>query len=206
MLWKFYFEISIFLLSVLFITLLSVNVSAKSTEIDGLDFGPLAGLVGTWQGDKGVEVAPGKTVPNVAPYFEIIQIEVVGDVTNAGAEKLAVLSYHQEVFRKADGKKFHGQIGYWIYDAVTKEIHHTISIPRAVTVMASGKLTASGAIKLSTDSQIGQSQFMLDNAKTTKFEMTLTLNGDSLSYSMITHLEIYGKAFPHTDSNVLTRK
>ena len=57
-----------------------------------------------WQGDKGVEVAPGKTVPNVAPYFEIIQIEVVGDVTNAGAEKLAVLSYHQEVFRKADGK------------------------------------------------------------------------------------------------------
>ena len=72
--------------------------------------------------------------------------------------------------------------------------------------MASGKLTASGAIKLSTDSQIGQSQFMLDNAKTTKFEMTLTLNGDSLSYSMITHLEIYGKAFPHTDANVLTRK
>lgn len=194
------------LLSVLFITLLSFNVNASSSKIDGLEFGPIAGLVGTWEGDKGVDVAPGKSAPLVAPYFETIKIEVVGDVTNAGTQKLAVLSYHQEVFRKADGKKFHDQIGYWIYDAATKEIHHTLSIPRAVTLMASGKLTESGAIKVSTDSEIGQSSFMQKNAKTTKFEMTLTLDGDSLSYAMTTHVDIYGKAFPHTDANVLTRK
>ncbi len=196
----------VILLSGLFTVLLSLNVAAKSTVIDGLDFGPIASLVGTWQGDKGVDVAPGKTAPAVAPYFETIRIEVVGDVTNAGAQKLAVLSYHQEVFRKADGKKFHDQIGYWIYDAKTKEVHHTISIPRAVTVMASGKAAKDGSIKVSTSTEIGQSQFMLDNAKTTKFDMTITIEGDSLSYSMTTHLDIYGKAFPHTDVNVLTRK
>jgi hypothetical protein len=193
-------------LSVLFATVLSFNVSAKNTEIDGLDFGPIAGLVGTWQGDKGVDVAPGKSTPQVAPYFESITIEVVGDVTNAGAQKLAVLSYHQEVFRKADGKKFHDQIGYWIYDAQTKEVHHTISIPRAVTLLASGKAASDGSITVSTSTEIAQSQFMLDNAKTTKFDMTINLKGDSLSYSMTTHLDIYGKAFPHTDVNVLTRK
>ncbi len=186
--------------------LLSFNVVAKSTEIDGLDFGPIAGLVGTWQGDKGVDVAPGKNAPQVAAYFETITVKVVGDVTNAGAQKLAVLSYHQEVFRKADGKKFHDQIGYWIYDVKTKEVHHTISIPRAVTVVASGKAAKDGSITVSTSSEIGQSQFMLDNAKTTKFDMTLTVEGDNLSYSMTTHLDIYGKAFPHTDVNVLTRK
>lgn len=196
----------VILLSGLFISLLSLNVAAKSTEINGLDFGPIAGLVGTWQGDKGVDVAPGKTTPQVAPYFETIKVEVVGDVTNAGAQKLAVLSYHQEVFRKADGKKFHDQIGYWIYDAATKEVHHTISIPRAVTLMASGKAAKDGSITVSTSTEIGQSQFMLDNAKTTKFEMTLRINGDNLSYSMTTHLDIYGKAFPHTDVNVLIRK
>lgn len=192
--------------SVLLTTILSFNVAAKSTEINGLDFGPIAGLVGTWEGDKGVDVAPGKTVPQVAPYFETITIDVVGDVTNAGAQKLAVLSYHQEVFRKSDGKKFHDQIGYWIYDAQTKEVHHTISIPRAVTVMASGKADKNGSITVSTSTEIGQSQFMIDNAKTTKFEMTITVEAKSLSYSMTTHLDIYGKNFPHTDVNVLTRK
>ena len=194
------------LLSVLFFTLLSVNVSATSSDIDGLDFGPIAGLVGTWQGDKGVDVAPGKVTPKVAPYFETIKIEVVGDVTNASAQKLAVLSYHQEVFRKVDGKKFHDQIGYWIYDAATKEVHYTLSIPRAVTLMASGKATKDGAIKVATSSESGQSQFMLDNAKTTKFELTVNLEGNKLTYNMLTHLDIYGKAFPHTDANVLTRK
>jgi len=196
----------VILLSGLLTVLFSLNVSAKSTEINGLDFGPIAGLVGTWQGDKGVDVAPGKVAPQVAPYFETITVDVVGDVTNAGTQKLAVLSYHQEVFRKADGKKFHDQIGYWIYDAATKEVHHTISIPRAVTVMASGKATKDGSITVSTSSEIGQSQFMLDNAKTTKFDMTVTIKDNSLSYSMTTHLDIYGKAFPHTDVNVLTRK
>ena len=196
----------VILLSGVFTVLLSLNVAAKGTEINDLDFGPIAGLVGTWQGDKGVDVAPGKESPQVAPYFETITVEVVGDVTNAGAQKLAVLSYHQEVFRKSDGKKFHDQIGYWIYDAATKEVHHTISIPRAVTVMASGKAAKDGSITVSTSTEIGQSQFMLDNAKTTKFDMTLTVEGDSLSYSMTTHLDIYGKAFPHTDVNVLTRK
>ena len=194
------------LLFVIFTALISLNVSAKSTEIDGLDFGPIAGLVGTWQGDKGVDVAPGKAAPLVAEYFETIKISVVGDVTNAGAQKLAVLSYHQEVFRKADGKKFHDQIGYWIYDAATKEVHHTISIPRAVTLVATGKATTDGSITVSTSTEIGQSQFMLDNAKTTQFDMTIKLKGDSLSYSMTTHLDIYGKAFPHTDANKLTRK
>ncbi len=194
------------LLSGLLATFLSLNVAAKSTEINGLDFGPIASLVGTWEGDKGVDVAPGKVVPQVAPYFETISVKVVGDVTNVGAQKLAVLSYHQEVFRKADGKKFHDQIGYWIYDAKTKEVHHTISIPRAVTVMASGKAAKDGSITVSTSSEIGQSQFMLDNAKTTKFDMTITVEGNNLSYSMTTHLDIYGTAFPHTDVNVLTRK
>ncbi len=186
--------------------LLSFNVVAKNTEIDGLDFGPIAGLVGTWQGDKGVDVAPGKNAPQVAPYFETIKVEVVGDVTNAGKQTLAVLTYHQEVFRKEDGKKFHDQIGYWIYDAETKEVHHTISIPRAVTLVASGKATKDGAISVSTESEIGQSQFMRDNANTTKFEMTINLDGDKMTYFMTTHLDIYGKAFPHTDANELTRK
>jgi len=199
-------RVVVILLSGLFISLLSLNVVAKNTEINGLDFGPIAGLVGHWQGDKGVDVAPGKEAPVVAPYFETIKVTVVGDVTNAGAQKLAVLSYHQEVFRKADGKKFHDQIGYWIYDATTKEVHHTISIPRAVTLVASGKEAKDGSITVSTSSEIGQSKFMSDNAKTTQFDMTVTIKEDSLSYSMTTHLDIYGKAFPHTDVNVLTRK
>jgi len=193
-------------MAVLLVAILSFNVAAKSTMIDGLEFGPIAGLIGTWHGDKGVDVAPGEKAPAVAPYFETITVEVVGDVTNAGEQKLVALSYHQEVFRKSDGKKFHDQIGYWIYDAKNKEVHHTISIPRAVTVVASGQVSKDGVITVATSSEIAQSQFMLDHAKTNKFEMTVTVKDNSLRYSMTTHLDIYGKAFPHTDVNVLTRQ
>jgi hypothetical protein len=28
------------------------------TTIDGVDYGPLFGLAGTWRGDKGMDVAP----------------------------------------------------------------------------------------------------------------------------------------------------
>ena len=89
----------------------------SNTMIDGVDFGPLAFLPGLWKGEKGMDIAPesdGSTEEN--PFHEEILFEVVGDVTNAGKQTLAVIRYHQKVYRKSDNQQFHDQIGYWIWD------------------------------------------------------------------------------------------
>ena len=46
---------------------------------------------------------------------------------------------------------------------------------------------------------------MRDNASTVSFEQTLTVEGDRLSYSETTQLQIYGRDFAHTDASELDR-
>jgi hypothetical protein len=51
--------------------------------VDDIDYGPLAALVGTWQGDKGMDVAPEPDGTEENPYYETIVFEAAGDVSNA---------------------------------------------------------------------------------------------------------------------------
>ena len=189
---------------------------SNTTVIDGVDFGPIACLVGTWKGEKGMDISPesdGSTEEN--PYTETLIFSVVGDVTNADKQTLAVINYHQEVFRKSNGEKFHDQIGYWIWDKDRNTVMHSISIPRGVTLLAGGtvdadKFTASSALlkveaKEGGEWGIAQSPFMRDNAKTTAYKMAMKVDADKMSYSQTTYLDIYGRAFDHTDKSGLTK-
>lgn len=184
-----------------------------STVIDGIDFGPIAGLVGTWQGDRGVDIAPEPDGIEENPYYETLKISVVGDVTNAEEQILAVLTYHQQVSRKSNDKVFHDQIGYFIWDAATDTVMHSLSIPRGVTLLAGGEARQEGAETVITlraadgdaDWGVAQSPFMRDKARTVEFLQTLRLNGDSLSYQQTTVLDIYGRSFDHTDTSELQR-
>jgi hypothetical protein len=190
-----------------------------STEINGIDYGPLFGLVGQWSGDKGMDIAPDPDMPKEEnPYFETITFEAIGDVTNANRQNLAVLYYLQMVSRKSDQKVFHHQTGYWTWDKATGEVTHSLTIPRAMCVLAGGKATVSGSAttievqaalkgKDGGDADWGviQQPFLRDNASTKAFRMSLTVDGDSLKYREITTLDIYGKTFAHSDENELKR-
>lgn len=181
---------------------------------DGVDYGPLSGLAGTWQGHKGLDVAPEPDGIEESPYFETITFEAIGDATNAESQTLAVVRYQQIVSRRSNGEVFHDQTGYWMWDAAQGVVAQSIAIPRAVCVLAGGRWAATGgsAVEISVAARLGdpdwgivQSPFMRDNASTTAFEHTLKLDGDTLSYRETTHLEIYGRSFDHTDANELTR-
>ena len=111
---------------------------AGHTTIDGIDYGPLAGLVGTWQGDKGVDRAPEPDGEERNPYYETIVFEAAGDVTNAEQQTLSVVRYHQVVRRKSNDEVFHDQVGYWVWDQADNTIAETFVIPRAVAVVANG--------------------------------------------------------------------
>ncbi len=180
-----------------------------------VDYGPLAGLLGTWKGDKGLDIAPEPDGTEKNAYYETLTFEAVGDVTNAEQQVLTALHYRQIVARKSTNKVFHDETGYWMWDAAAGVVMHSLTIPRAVAVLAGGhydgpdsdnNVVLEVAAKLDDpDWQIIQSPFMRDNASTTEFRHHITLSGDSLSYAETTIVDIYGKRFEHTDGNQLVR-
>jgi hypothetical protein len=186
-----------------------------NTVIDGVDYGPLALLIGRWKGDKGMDISPepdGSTEKN--PYYEELLFEAAGTVGNAEKQTLSVVRYHQEVYRKSDQQQFHDQLGYWLWDADAATIMNSFTIPRGVAIVAGGRFDTAlseRSVLLEVASTAGgewgisQSPFMRDNAKTTAFTMCLEVDGDNMSYSETTMLDIYGRVFEHTDKSTLTR-
>jgi hypothetical protein len=186
-----------------------------ATVIEGIDYGPLACLVGTWTGGEGMDVAPEPDADEHNPYYETLIFEAAGDVTNAEQQTLAVVRYHQEVSRQSNDKVFHDQVGYWLWDAATGVVVQTLTIPRAVTLLAGGEARSEGdstvleVRAVDGDEQWGivQSPFMQAQARTVEFRHRLVVTGDRLEYSETTVLDIYGKkAYEHTDGNTLQRQ
>ena len=187
-----------------------------NTVIDGIDYGPLAALIGTWEGDKGMDVAPDREGIEHNPYYETIEFEAGGDLTNADEQRLVIVIYKQVVSRKTDNKVFHHQIGYWTWDAKSGVLSQSLTIPRSFAALAGGTFAASdkyeGALTLEVQSELGhadwgivQSPYLRDKAKTLSFKHKLTVNGDTIEYFESTGLHIYGKTFDHTDTNTLKR-
>lgn len=183
---------------------------------DGFDYGPLAVLIGTWQGDKGMDIAPDEALGTEEnPYFETITFSPIGDATNANRQILTGLRYHQSVSRKSTNKVFHDETGYWLWDAATSTIMHSLHIPRGMGLLAGGSYTpdaTSAAVTLEVKAGINnkdwgivQSPFLRDNARTVAFRHRITVDGDTLTYFESTVLDIYGKKFDHTDENTLRR-
>jgi hypothetical protein len=105
---------------------------------DDVDYGPLNQLIGVWRGDKGVDIAPEPDGAENNPYYETIAFTAASDVTNAESQTLAAIHYRQIVQRKSNDKVFHDETGYWMWDAQAGIIMHSLTIPRAVSVLAGG--------------------------------------------------------------------
>jgi hypothetical protein len=188
-------------------------MAVPMTSPTTIDYGPLSVLIGTWRGDKGMDVAPDPAGSEENPYFETLTFTPIGDVTNANAQVLVGLRYHQSVSRKSNNLVFHDQTGYWMWDAATATVMESLLIPRAVGVLAGGRWkAAAGPVILEVASAaddpdwgIVQSPFMRDRARTVSFRHRVVVDGDTLAYDETTVVDIYGKRFEHTDTNTLTR-
>lgn len=184
-----------------------------SMTTPAIDYGPLTALIGTWRGDKGMDIAPDPAGTEENPYFETLIFTPVGDVTNANKEVLVALRYHQSVSRKSNNLVFHDQVGYWMWDAATGTVMQSLLIPRAVGVLARGRWRAgAGPVVLEVatpaddpDSGVVQSPFMRENARTVSFRHRIVVDGDALGYDETTVVDIYGRRFQHTDTNTLIR-
>jgi hypothetical protein len=187
-----------------------------NTMIDTINYGPLAALVGSWQGAQGVDIAPEPHGTEKSPYYETITFEAIGNTTNAEDQVLAVVRYLQRVSRQSDQSAIHDQTGYWIWDESNNTIINSFTIPRGVCVLAGGVFNNTqlkndefnvtvNAERGHKDWGIIQSPFMQQKARTVSFEQQLTISNNKLNYQQTMMLEIYGKEFKHTDCNILTR-
>jgi len=182
---------------------------------EATNYGPLTMLIGSWKGDKGMDIAPQREGQEENPYYETIDFEKAGDVTNAGVQKLAIIRYHLSVREKSNDEVSHDQVGYWMWDQEKQTIIHSFTIPRGVGVIASGNFNAAKAndndiafnVSAKTGGEWGviQSPFMQENAKTTEFTQEFSFNREELTYSQTMVLDIYGKIFNHTDGNTLRK-
>lgn len=183
-------------------------------SIDGVDYGPLAQLLGKWFGQGGLDIAPdADAAPDQSPYTDELMVTIAGPVENAEEQQLVAVKYHHVVRKKENGHIFHDQIGHWIFEPSTGMIMHSLSIPRGVCLLAGGKVEQNGdetifKVEAKAGSEnfgIVQSPFMLEKAETRKFQMRLRVKGNELSYKETTSLFIYGKDFEHVDESTLKR-
>jgi len=91
-----------------------------SSIIDGINYGPLALLLGRWIGNKGLDNAPDANAnADKTGFTDEINFTISGHAENAEEQKLV--------------------FGHWIYEHDTNIIMHSLSIPRAVCLLAGGK-------------------------------------------------------------------
>lgn len=189
------------------------------TEPSNIDFdtlknlGPLTGMAGIWQGQRGLDVKPKAEGPKKQAYVERIELQPIDPQTN-GPQLLYGLRYHTHVVKPEQVKTYHDQVGYWLWEPATDTMIHTLTIPRGQVVMAGGKAKADAKefellAKLDDENYGIRSAPFLDYAfKTVEFRIKVTINPDGTwSYEEDTVLMIRGKAeaFHHTDRNTLSK-
>ena len=176
--------------------------------------GPLGPLAGTWEGHEGIDIAP-STIhgQKETPFREQIAFEPFGPVVN-GSQTLFALRYRTTAWPLREENPFHEEVGYWLWDAVAKQVLRCFIVPRGIAVEAGG--TAEATDKTFTMlAEVGSetygvlsNRYLDQHAKTVRYDLTVTIHDqNTFSYIENTHLQIQEVAaiFHHTDRNTLKR-
>ena len=154
------------------------------------ELGPLAGLAGTWEGSKGLDVSFHNADDEIGdtPYREKVTLAPFGPVDN-GHQKLFGLDYRMAAWRGDEEDPFHTEIGYWMWDATRSEIYRCVMVPRATVVLAGGVVAPDADDVHARCSELGPTCYgVLENphvgehASTKSFEITITVGEDTWSY------------------------
>ena len=197
----------------------------QNDDVNMIGLGPMASLIGTWEGSSGTDVSPG--VPDrmitetEKSYHEQWVLELVSPAAENHEQKLRQLTFTTNAWRgnpstagKQAGEPFHAQTGYMIWDAARKQLLASFAVPRGIVINAGGTVepeATSFELVAEAGSEIYgicQNPFLLENFKVVRYILKLKLNGDgSFDYQQDTQLQIKGRGlFHHTDANHLERQ
>ena len=187
-----------------------IYTEPSNVDVDTLkNLGPLRGMAGVWEGERGLDVKPKAEGPRKQAYVERMEVQPIDPQTN-GPQLLYGLRYHTHIVKPGQVKTYHDQVGYWLWEPATGTITHTLTIPRGQVVIASGKAAVDARMFELVASEAGiRSIPFLDFAfRTVEFRIKVSIEADGTwAYDEDTVMMIRGRAEPfhHTDRNVLTK-
>ncbi len=129
---------------------LFTRLGASNDEMENL-YGPLAGLIGTWSGNKGVNLV---AVPDqkgsfkllVAPYSETLTITALSSPTpNRGLHEiqhLPTLMYSLSIYNSIDNSLMHAENGIW--NLIDKKADDGMDLLRLTSVPHGDSVAALG--------------------------------------------------------------
>ena len=182
----------------------------------GEEFGPLRGLAGTWEGEKGLDVSfhnEDGAIGDTA-YRERTTFNPFGPVEN-GSQVLYGLDYRTAAWRGDEVDPFHTEVGYWLWDAAAQQVMRCFMVPRGQIALAIGT-AAADARHFTMTAQLGSvtdgilsNPYLDQAARATAYTVTVTVSedGQEYSYDETTTLELTRQPDPvaHTDRNTLRR-
>lgn len=191
-----------------------IYTEPSDVDVDTLtNLGPLRGMAGVWEGQRGLDVKPKAEGPKKQAYVEHIELQPIDPQTN-GPQLLYGLRYHTHVTKPGQLKTYHDQVGYWLWEPATCTVIHTLTIPRGQTAMAAGQAQAdSKTFELIAKEGmqtwgICSAPFLEHAFRTVEFRIKVSVNDDGAwEYEQDTVLLIRGlsEPFHHTDRNRLTK-
>lgn len=180
------------------------------------EWGPLGGLAGEWQGTGGLDTAFSHSRNEVVgtEYLEKCSMKPFGPVDN-GSQTLYGLDYRTAMWRGDEENPFHTEVGYWMWDAASRQVMRCFVVPRA-TVLLAGATCDPDARTFTLRADPGQSAYgilenpyLVENASTRSYTCTVTVNDDgSWSYeqdAVVKLVALGGDEMHHTDRNTLRR-
>ncbi len=177
-------------------------------------FGPLAHLIGMWEGHGGVDFSyhhadheEGET-----HYRERASFAPFGPVDN-GQQCLYGLDYRMAAWRPGEDVAFHTEVGYWLWCGALRHVMRAFVIPRGSTILAGGPADPDGhsfTLRAGADSDeygITQNPYLMSNSRCVSYVLNLSVDSDTLTYDETSTLLMkeYDEPFEHTDRNTLTR-
>lgn len=178
------------------------------------EWGPLAALIGDWEGTGGLDSAFSHSKGEVlaTPYYEKVEMKPFGPVDN-GSQHLYGLDYKTAMWRDDEENPFHTEVGYWLWDSETGEVVKGFVVPRGITTLAGGTASADAAgwtmhaeIGHPTYS-IGENRYLSAHASSLTYDVTITVADGGWSYDQTTMLRMdqFSDPFAHTDQHTLHR-
>ena len=178
------------------------------------EWGPLGRLVGEWQEEGGLDTAYSHSQEKVVatPYLEKLAFKPFGPVDN-GSQLLYGLDYRTAAWKGDEENPFHTEVGYWLWDGSDHELMRCFMVLRGSTIIA-GATVAPDATTFVLEADLGSTTYgILSNkyldafARTTRYDVTVTIEGETFRYDETTTVEHAKSAdlILHTDRNTLRR-
>ena len=181
---------------------------------ENAEWGPLAGLIGEWQGDQGLDFSFHNVEGEVGEtkYREQVSMKPFGRVDN-GTQHLYGLDYRMAAWRTGEENPFHTEVGYWLWDAADGQVMRCFMVPRGSVVLAGGTSAADAtAFELRADCGsevygILSNPYLARGARSASYRATIAVDGDVFSYEQDTTIEHarWHEPVHHTDCNRLRR-